>query len=149
MAYGTFPTPRKGAPRERWRDPVLVDMCMKFHAHRGDAKRRGIVFSLSFDEWRTLWLGSGKWDQRGWRRGQYVMSRPGDSGPYALGNVRVCLAEENRAERQRNYPLRGSRNGAFGKNYWAAQAPEAREARRAAISAAQLGRPKPRQLNPA
>lgn len=132
--YGDFPTPRKGAPRARWKDPVLVLMREKFHAHRTNAKNRSIPFLLSFDEWRTIWLDSGKWDRRGWRRGQYVMSRPGDRGPYALGNVKICLAEMNRAERARNYPLKGSRNGAFGKNYWMMQTPEAREACRAAIS---------------
>jgi hypothetical protein len=123
---------------------MLVKMRAKFNIHRRNAKMRGIAFLLSFDEWRTIWIESGKWEERGSARGRYVMSRPGDRGPYAPGNIRICLAEENRAERIRNYPLKGTQNGAFGKNYWAMQTPEAREARRAAISGANNkgGRPR-------
>jgi hypothetical protein len=76
----------------------------KFAGAKGVAKYRGIPFRLTFDEWMSIWLASGKWDRRGWRRGQFVMARPGDKGAYEIGNVIICLAEDNRAERNRNYP---------------------------------------------
>ena len=75
----------------------------KYGEHRSNARKRNIPFLLSFDDWDTIWQLSGKWAQRGHRRGQYVMSRPGDKGSYEMGNVVICLAEENRAERNRNY----------------------------------------------
>jgi hypothetical protein len=75
-----------------------------FEVHKNNARLRGIPFLLNFDEWWTIWEASGRWDQRGSQRGQYVMSRPGDTGPYAIDNVAIVLAEENRAERNRNYP---------------------------------------------
>lgn len=82
------------------RDPIK----RAYAAHKGDAKQRGIPFLLTREEWFDIWLRSGKWEQRGARRGQYVMARPGDKGAYEAGNVVICLAEENRAERNRNYP---------------------------------------------
>jgi hypothetical protein len=81
-------------------DPKLY----AFEVHKNNARLRGIPFLLNFNEWLAIWDASGHWDQRGWRRGQYVMSRPGDTGPYAIDNVAIILAEENRAERNRNYP---------------------------------------------
>jgi hypothetical protein len=81
----------------------------KYGAHRRSAKERGIPFLITFEDWDTIWQLSGKWEQRGNRKGQYVMSRPGDKGAYEMGNVVICLAEENRAERNRNYPHTGKK----------------------------------------
>lgn len=71
-----------------------------FLMQRADAKRRGISFLLTFEEWLTIWLESGKLEQRGKLAGQYVMSRYGDAGPYAVGNVRICLFGDNVREAQ-------------------------------------------------
>jgi hypothetical protein len=62
------------------------------------AKQRGIEFELTLDEWLDWWeqqLGKDWFEKRGCRKGQYVMARPGDEGPYALGNIECVLAEEN------------------------------------------------------
>jgi hypothetical protein len=117
-------------------------MLKRYRQHRHNAKGRSISFRLSFEEWRKLWLDSGRWVERGWRKGQYVMRRPGDQGAYELGNVEICLAEENRAERCRNYRLFGARNGAFGKNYWLASSQSRRDAISHAISLRLKGKPK-------
>jgi hypothetical protein len=63
--------------------------------HRIGARRRKIGFLLSFDEWLSIWIKSGKLPFRGSRRGQYVMARLGDKGPYAVGNVKIITTEEN------------------------------------------------------
>ena len=76
----------------------------KYHAHRQDAKRRGIPFLMTLEEWWDIWQSSGKWEQRGPRRGQYVMARFGDQGAYEPGNVKICPVRENMAERNRNHP---------------------------------------------
>ncbi len=73
--------------------------------HKSRAKKRGITFLLTFEEWKTIWLDSGKWDQRGLAVDSYCMARHGDVGPYAVGNVRICTRRENNAE-QAEY-LRG------------------------------------------
>jgi len=76
----------------------------KYNAHKQDAKRRGIPFLLTFEEWNGLWQASGKWAERGCRKDQYVMARFGDQGAYEIGNVRICPVRENMAERNKNHP---------------------------------------------
>jgi hypothetical protein len=71
----------------------------KFAQQRNNARRRGVEWLMSFDEWWGLWLESGKWNQRGKGDGQYVMGRHGDVGPYAVGNVSIILCNENGAVR--------------------------------------------------
>ena len=65
---------------------------------RHQAKRRGIGFLLTFEEWWAIWQASGRWEQRGIRRGQYCMARFGDEGPYAVGNVWISTVEENSSD---------------------------------------------------
>jgi len=67
----------------------------RYNAHKKSAEKRGIEFTLTFDEWCAIWEQSGKWELRGCRRGQYAMSRFGDIGPYALGNVFIQLHSQN------------------------------------------------------
>jgi hypothetical protein len=70
----------------------------KWSTQRSDAKRRGIPFLLTFEEWFGIWKESRKLAQRGHGAGRYVMARVGDRGPYAVGNVRIILFEENARE---------------------------------------------------
>ena len=69
-----------------------------FKSQRSSAAKRGVQFLLTFEEWWAVWDASGKWEQRGRLKGQYVMARFGDRGPYAVTNVRICTKEENYAE---------------------------------------------------
>lgn len=69
-----------------------------YSKHKVNARRRGIEFQLTFDEWLTIWNDSGRWDQRGNYPGGYVMRRLGDSGPYAAGNVYIGEHSENTME---------------------------------------------------
>lgn len=63
-----------------------------------NARLRGIGWNLTFGEWWAIWTDSGHWDKRGRGHGRYVMSRHGDIGPYAVGNVAIKLANENTSE---------------------------------------------------
>ena len=78
----------------------------RYHQHKGKALARGIEWRLTFEEWWGLWQTSGKWEQRGRRRDQYVMARFGDQGAYERDNVRICLAGENTEEMRRGLPPR-------------------------------------------
>ena len=118
----------------------------KYRAHRANARARNILFLLTFDQWWELWKQSGKWKKRGWSYGQYVMARPGDQGAYEIGNVIICLAETNRAERNQNYSMKGEDNPAFGKDYWAAASKIERKRRSAKLSAISKGKPKSKQM---
>lgn len=70
--------------------------------HKSNAKRRGIEFLFSFEEWRAMWIGSGKWLLRGRKRGDYCMCRNGDKGPYSTWNVTIKLIEQNALENGSN-----------------------------------------------
>ena len=91
----------------------------RYHRHKFNAKKRGVEFLLTFEEWWDIWQASGKWEQRGKGRGQYVMARSGDQGAYERGNVRICPVRENLAERNRNHPISSEQASAQSKAAWA------------------------------
>src|SRR6478752_1084760 len=67
----------------------------RYRSQRGAASKRGIDSQISFAEWVTVWLDSGRWDQRGRGIGAYCMARNGDIGPYSVANVSIQLATTN------------------------------------------------------
>lgn len=77
----------------------------KFSAQKRKAKQRGIGWELSFIQWWTIWMESGKWDSRGQGADSYCMCRTKDTGPYVVGNVRIDTHHENGLE---TYTLRGT-----------------------------------------
>lgn len=62
---------------------------------KSNAKQRGIEFAITFDEWKQIWIDSGKWDQRGRGAEKYCMCRIGDVGCYDVGNVFIGLGKHN------------------------------------------------------
>lgn len=66
-----------------------------FDRQKQSAISRGIDWQLTFGQWWRLWQQSGKFQERGRKRGQYVMARIGDSGPYAIGNVQIIECSDN------------------------------------------------------
>ena len=65
----------------------------KYKQQRTHARERGIGWELSLRDWWRIWSESGKWHERG--QGRYCMIRPGDIGPYKVGNVKIATASEN------------------------------------------------------
>jgi hypothetical protein len=78
----------------------LKDALKKYKNHCGRAKYRRIKMELTFEEWLDIWVSSGHWHERGSKTGQYVMSRVGDKGNYAIGNVFIQLATQNSSDAQ-------------------------------------------------
>ena len=72
----------------------------RYNEQKYRATSRGIDFQLTFDDWWNIWQQSGKWEQRGCRKGQYVMSRIGDTGAYSFNNVFIQLHEMNAKDGQ-------------------------------------------------
>ena len=70
----------------------------KYAAHKKNAKRRGIEFKLTYEEWQREWLPY--WENRG--RGKSVMCRTADIGAYEVGNVRVDTQANNAKEYHMN-----------------------------------------------
>jgi len=67
----------------------------KYWAQKSQAKNRGIEFKLTFDQWWDIWQTSGKWEERGRNKGQYVMSRFNDCGAYEINNVFIQTNANN------------------------------------------------------
>ena len=104
---------RCGCTLEQWQEMHRVGAAMRavgasntqtpFGAYRTqmfNSAKRGIAWEISLWDWWQVWDRSGKWSQRG-RGSGYVMSRHGDGGPYAVGNVCIKTNSENTAERHR------------------------------------------------
>lgn len=84
-----------GLPRPIPRANELKAEKLAFQSQRNSARERGIAWELTFDQWLAIWLDSGKLEKRGRTKGCYVMARPGDVGPYAIGNVYITTHSDN------------------------------------------------------
>lgn len=82
-----------GAPLRKFGAPAS-----RYCYQRQSAARRGIEWRITFIEWMSVWLQSGRWADRGVGKGRYCMSRRGDVGPYAIGNVFIQPVEQNSRE---------------------------------------------------
>jgi len=66
-----------------------------FQEQRSGAKKRGIEWQLTWEEWLNWWESTGQINNRGKYKGQYVMCRHGDTGPYSLSNIYCDLTDNN------------------------------------------------------
>jgi hypothetical protein len=66
-----------------------------YHNQKSNAKARGIEWQLTFDEWLTWW--GDDIESRGSHQHGLQMQRYGDSGPYALGNIKKGYPRQNSA----------------------------------------------------
>jgi hypothetical protein len=69
---------------------------------KAQARFRGEVWLLDFDDFQRLWAGV--WEFRGRGREDYVMARGDHLGAWALGNVEVIRRYEY-LKRQREYRM--------------------------------------------
>jgi hypothetical protein len=72
--------------------------------HKSNAKQRGIPFLLTFEEWKDIWLASGKWELRGRGADKCCMCRTGDVGAYAVGNVFIDRNARNISDGNKGKP---------------------------------------------
>lgn len=90
---------------------VMPSARAAFRSQRNFAKQREVAFLFTFEGWVDWWeeqLGPDWQAKRGCRRGQYVMARFGDRGPYRRSNVKCILVEDNHDEyNRRRQPSRG------------------------------------------
>jgi hypothetical protein len=68
----------------------------RFWQQKGGAKKRGIEWHFTFEEW-VEWWGE-DFERRGSGKGKLVMARFGDTGPYHPDNVRKITHGENISE---------------------------------------------------
>lgn len=72
------------------------DARLKYRQHKSNAKRRGIEFDFTFEEWWDVWAPH--YANRGTGPGNLQMCRTRDEGPYKAGNVRIDTRESNSKE---------------------------------------------------
>src|SRR5262245_7385060 len=77
------------------------DYRQRFCEQRARAKRRRIGWELPYWQWLQIWQDSGHLHDRGTHKGEWVMARFGDKGPYSLDNVRIVRVETNNSEAMR------------------------------------------------
>ena len=79
-----------------------------YHTQKSLAKRRNLDWQFTYDTW-IEWWGTDIVN-RGHKRGQLVMARYGDIGPYHPDNVRKATCSENCKEGNigRPSPLKGT-----------------------------------------
>ena len=77
---------------------MISDYRKRYMQHKMNAKNYGTPWKINYVQWRRIWSESGKWNKRGPHRGQYVMARFGDKGPYAPWNVKIITCGKNSIE---------------------------------------------------
>lgn len=83
----------------------------KYSSQKYNAKKRGIEFILTYEEWLKIWEDSGHLDERS--ANGYCMCRFKDEGPYAVGNVYIALASCNKRDAWLNNKTRLPNTGQF------------------------------------
>lgn len=74
----------------------MRDLFKKLYTQqKSNANQRGVLFLLTLDQWKQIWLDSGKWEQRGRGAEKYCMCRIGDAGAYEVGNVFIERGKKN------------------------------------------------------
>jgi hypothetical protein len=109
-----------------------------FRQQRCASAVRGIDFRLTYEEWLRVWMDSGHLKDRGRKRGQYVMARPGDVGAYEISNVKIVTCDQNVREAHKGKPKSPE---ACAKNAAAQRGKTVSIETRAKLSAALRGRP--------
>ena len=79
----------------------------RYQEQRLGSLQRGIPWLLPYWEWLQVWEESGHFHERGRKKGEWVMARYGDEGPYSRENVSIIRAEKNvsDAHRKRRQPV--------------------------------------------
>jgi hypothetical protein len=74
---------------------MSLDLKRDFLIQRQNARKRGIAWELTFDEWVVIWTACALLGKRGRGRERYCMARKGDVGPYSVANVYICTNAQN------------------------------------------------------
>lgn len=92
-----------------------------YHAQRRAAKRRGIAWEFTLEEWWAWWQRDGNWKCRGREKDQIVMARFGDAGAYRPNNVFAATPRQNLSDRALVDLLKRAEAA---KRHWSARTPE-------------------------
>lgn len=77
----------------------------QFRSQHGNARTRGIAWSLTFEQWWDFWQKSGHYRRRGQGPDNYALARIDPTDGYHLGNI-ICCTNREAAERYWQSSLR-------------------------------------------
>lgn len=89
---------RHGCTPQQYAEITQNGALLRFLQHKHSAAKRSVEFKLSLWDWWCIWRDSGKWAERGQSPSSACMSRKGDVGPYAVGNVFISTNARNCSE---------------------------------------------------
>ncbi len=95
VEYKSMPGSMAKRPYEHYPEGFPKHLRLAYNSQRCTAGRRGIDWQLTKTQWLQIWVQSGHLHERGNRKGQFVMARLNDTGPYALGNIGIQPVEDN------------------------------------------------------
>lgn len=84
-----------------------------YNQQKGDAKKRGIEFKLTFEDWINWW--GADIVNRGVGSNKLVMARIGDVGAYELSNIKKITFGDNSRECRGRHGAPSYRGGRVGK----------------------------------
>jgi hypothetical protein len=87
--------------RKKWVARGFQDPKRAYLQNIGSARKRGIEFKLTFDEWWALW--EPHYEKRGQHIDCMALCRTKDKGAYEAGNVRIDTVRANIEERTAVY----------------------------------------------
>lgn len=79
--------------------PSLISM-RKGDMHKAFIRWREQLYNSAHRDWLSIWIASGHYHRRGRHKGEFVVSRPGDTGPYGVTNVAIVPCSANTVEAQ-------------------------------------------------
>lgn len=90
-----------GCSISEYKQLVKNGMTLTYKNQRFNSIRRDIPWEFKLWDWYVIWRDSGKLPFRGRKKGQYVMARFNDVGPYSKDNVKIITCSENIIEVRR------------------------------------------------
>jgi len=92
---------------------MMKTMKKAYIQQKGDAKKRGIEFKLTFEDWSNWW--GADFVNRGVGADKLVMARIGDVGAYELSNIKKITFGDNSRECRSRHGSPAYRGGRVGK----------------------------------
>jgi len=87
-------------------DPVQRQLRNNYNRSRNQAKHRGQVWSINFDDYAFLWLANDNYKNQGRQRHNLHLARIDDSGDWDINNVQIVTRGKHLSKRMLDYYAR-------------------------------------------
>lgn len=91
------------------------EVILAYEVQRQNAKRRGIPWEFTLEEWWAWWKIDDNWARRGVTKHALCMCRIGDSGPYSPSNVYCATNDQNKKDMDHDRRRQGIKDSWVGR----------------------------------